>query len=41
MGLNPNLVSSLTKTLVQAKVEVWVELDNSITASKDEGEDVE
>ena len=36
VGLNPNLVSSLTKTLVQAKVEVWVELDNLITASKDE-----
>ena len=36
VGLNPNLVSSLTKTLVQAKVEIWVELDNSITASKDE-----
>ena len=41
VGLNPNLVSSLTKTLVRAKVEVWVELDNSITASKNEVEDVE
>ena len=36
VGLNPNLVSSLTKTLVRAKVEVWVKLDNSITALKDE-----
>ena len=41
VGLNPNLVSSLTKTLVRAKVEVWVKLDNSITASKNEVEDVE
>ena len=41
VGLNLNLVSSLTKTLVRAKVEAWVELDNSITASKNEVEDVE
>ena len=28
-GLNPNLVSALSQTLVWAKVEVWVKLDTN------------